>query len=170
MDAFGGRNGAHIEPPVRHPFFRQQNTSLCGFLLRESLLKTVRYSQAVFRIIFKPKGATSSLFPGIIMPNMGKMGELRVILKKVLVFGELTLYRFLTGKHGLERGWIILFNQPFSDRRGSCSGYWDVNLYCPFGTVISNRAPFPGSPVSVIVILVISRISRTRKSPTVLFF
>ena len=41
-----------------------------------------------------------------------------------------------------------------------------VNLYAPFGTVISNRAPLPGSPVSPIVMPVIARISRERNSPS----
>ena len=35
----------------------------------------------------------------------------------------------------------------------------------PFGTVISNRVPLPGSPVSVMGIPVIDRISRVRNSP-----
>jgi hypothetical protein len=38
------------------------------------------------------------------------------------------------------------------------------------GTRISNRAPAPGSPVSVTVIPVIARISRIRKSPNPVFF
>ena len=35
----------------------------------------------------------------------------------------------------------------------------------PSGTVISKRAPFPGSPFSVMVTPVIERISRERKRP-----
>lgn len=40
-----------------------------------------------------------------------------------------------------------------------------VNRYAPRGTVISNRAPLPNVPVSAIVIPVIARIWRDRKSP-----
>jgi len=35
-----------------------------------------------------------------------------------------------------------------------------VNRYAPFGTVISNRAPLPGTPASVIVMPVMERISQ----------
>jgi hypothetical protein len=38
-----------------------------------------------------------------------------------------------------------------------------INRYPSFGTVISNRAPFPGRLFSVMVIPVIERISRERK-------
>ena len=40
-----------------------------------------------------------------------------------------------------------------------------VNRYAPVGMVISNRAPFPGSPVSTIDIPVMARISRMRNRP-----
>ncbi|MDO8873932.1 MAG: hypothetical protein Q7V05_14570 [Methanoregula sp.] len=39
-----------------------------------------------------------------------------------------------------------------------------------FSTVISNRAPFPGSPVSQMVMPVIARISRARAKPSRVFF
>ncbi len=41
----------------------------------------------------------------------------------------------------------------------------DVNLNFPFGTKISNFAPVPGVPVSVIIMPVFPRISRIRKRP-----
>ena len=40
----------------------------------------------------------------------------------------------------------------------------------PFGTVISNRAPLPGMPVSRMLIPVMARISFTRKRPSPVFF
>ena len=42
--------------------------------------------------------------------------------------------------------------------------------YAPFGTIISKTAPSPGMPVSWMVIPVIARISRARKSPRPVFF
>ena len=45
-----------------------------------------------------------------------------------------------------------------------------VNRYAPFGTVISNRAPLPGTPFPVIVMPVIARISRERNNPSPVFF
>ena len=48
------------------------------------------------------------------------------------------------------------------------AGFPAAKRYMPFGTVISNRAPFPGSPFSVIVMPVIERISRERKKYGVL--
>ena len=59
------------------------------------------------------------------------------------------------------RAAIDLFQVPFFS--GSIS--FPVNRYIPLGTVISNRAPFPGSPLSSMVILVIARISRIRNNP-----
>ncbi len=56
---------------------------------------------------------------------------------------------------------------------GYCStGIYGVltNLYPPFGTRISNRAPVPGVPVSWIVMPVMDRISRARNRPIPLFF
>jgi hypothetical protein len=40
-----------------------------------------------------------------------------------------------------------------------------VNRYLPLGTLISNRAPSPGSPVSMTESSVIARISEARKRP-----
>lgn len=45
------------------------------------------------------------------------------------------------------------------------SGAATTFRYAPSGTAISNRAPFPGMPVSRIEIPVIARISRTRNNP-----
>ena len=45
-----------------------------------------------------------------------------------------------------------------------------MNRYAPFGTAISNRAPLPGTPFSVMVMPVIARISRERNSPSPVFF
>jgi hypothetical protein len=42
--------------------------------------------------------------------------------------------------------------------------------HAPFGTTISKRAPFPGSPVSRMVMPVMSRISRESARPRPVFF
>ena len=44
-----------------------------------------------------------------------------------------------------------------------------INQYPPFDTVISNRALFPGFPVSLIVMLVIEKISRAGYRQMLLF-
>src|SRR5208337_2754742 len=53
---------------------------------------------------------------------------------------------------------------------GSYSGSLPIKRYAPMGTRISNRAPFPGVPVSRIVIPVSARISRERNRPRPVFF
>ncbi len=45
---------------------------------------------------------------------------------------------------------------------------YSKNWYDPPGTRISNRVPFPGSPVSRMVMLLISRISCTERKPPIL--
>ncbi|MFZ1959046.1 MAG: hypothetical protein WB811_03555 [Methanoregula sp.] len=44
------------------------------------------------------------------------------------------------------------------------------NRYVPSGIIISNRAPFSDSPVSLMVIPVIARISLARNNPYPVFF
>ena len=73
-------------------------------------------------------------------------------------------YRCSNGNHRKERRYLCRLmmwrRMPLGEKKGLYFFPVPVNLYSPFGTTISNRAPLPGSPVSVIVMPVIARISR----------
>ena len=56
-----------------------------------------------------------------------------------------------------------LFSQPLPEQRTARPRYLPEMRYEPLGTRISNRAPFPKTPFSRIVIPVMERISRDRK-------
>ena len=71
-----------------------------------------------------------------------------------------------TGKKTRARRIISRWIQKTRTRKKSRPHpYATARRYEPAGTTISNRAPVPGTPVSRIVIPVMDKISRTRKSP-----
>jgi len=81
---------------------------------------------------------------------------------RIIVFHFYTKARFFTGEPRYYPIPIVLLSGnvfPLVTFRDA------VNRYAPVGMVISNRAPFPGSPVSTMEIPVIARISRMRNRP-----